>query len=105
MGDALLKRRALAQSAHSGEERGLEPAAVLIQALQVQVEPESNQPSRVSSSLVKPALEPQWGQVKPSGRISSASLANQALEPFSAKSLLTAAMVSSLQMGLPQSAQ
>ena len=69
------------------------------------VEPESNQPSRVSSSLVKPVLLPQWGQVKPWGRISAASISYQALEPFSPKSLLTAAMVSSLQMGLPQSAQ
>ena len=69
------------------------------------VEPESNQPSRVSSSLVKPALEPQWGQVKPSGRISSASLANQALEPSFSKRAEMAAMVSSVQMGLPQSLQ
>ena len=69
------------------------------------VEPESNQPSRVSSSLVKPVLEPQWGQAKSSGRISLASISYQALEPFSPKSLLTASMVSSVTMGLPQSAQ
>ena len=69
------------------------------------VEPESNQPSRVSSSLVKPLLEPQWGQVKSLGRMSAASVSYQALEPFSPKSLDTAAMVSSVQMGLPQSAQ
>ena len=68
-------------------------------------EPESNQPSRVSVSLVKPALAPQWGQAKPSGKISSASLANQALEPSAAKSLEMASMVSSVQMGLPQSLQ
>ena len=66
------------------------------------MEPESNQPSRVSSSLVKPLFFPQWGQVKPSGRISAASNSYQALEPRSAKSLETAAMVSSVQMGLPQ---
>src|SRR5699024_4392359 len=69
------------------------------------VEPESNQPSRVSSSLVKGPLLPQWGQVKPWGRISAAERSYQALEPFSAKRALTAAMVSSVQMGLPQSGQ
>ena len=69
------------------------------------VEPESNQPSRVSSSLVKPLLEEQWGQAKSLGRMSAASISYQALEPFSAKSLLTAWMVSSVQMGLPQSVQ
>ena len=69
------------------------------------VEPESNQPSRVSSSLSKPDLEPQWGQVKPSGRISSAVLANQALEPSFSNRAEMAAMVSSVQMGLPQSLQ
>ena len=69
------------------------------------VEPESNQPSRVSVSFSKPLLPPQWGQAKPSGRMSAASSSNQALEPFSPKSLLTAAMVSSVQTGLPQSLQ
>ena len=69
------------------------------------VEPESNQPSSVSLSCSKPADLPQWGQVKPSGRNSSASLANQALEPSLAKRSEMAAMVSSVQMGLPQSLQ
>ena len=69
------------------------------------MEPESNQPSRVSSSLVKPPLEPQWGQAKSAGRMSEAYISYQALEPFSPKSLLTAAMVSSVQMDLPQSLQ
>ena len=120
VGDALLEGSPLAQRAHGGEQGGLEPAAVLVQTLHIHVggpeawsffmaakweEPESNQPSRVSVSLVKPALAPQWGQAKPSGRISSASLANQALEPSAAKSLEMASMVSSVQMGLPQSLQ
>ena len=69
------------------------------------VEPESNQPSSVSSSLVKPALLPQCGQAKPLGKMSAASISNQALEPFSAKRAETASMVSSVQTGLPQSAQ
>ena len=70
VGDALLEGRALAEGAHGGQQGGLEPAAVLVQALQIHgrqarspgpaswtakwVEPESNQPSRVSLSLVKP---------------------------------------------------
>ena len=69
------------------------------------VEPESNHPSRVSSSLVKPDALPQWGQVKPAGRISAASLANQALEPSAAKRSEMIPMVSSVAMGLPQSLQ
>ena len=69
------------------------------------VDPESNQPSNVSSSLVKPPLFPQWGQAKSWGRISAASISYQALEPRSANRALTAAMVSSVQMGLPQSGQ
>ena len=69
------------------------------------MEPESNQPSRVSLSFSKPALLPQWGQVKPSGSMSSASISNQALEPFFSKILAMASMVSSVQMGLPQSLQ
>ena len=66
--------------------------------------PESNQPSRVSVSLVK-CLPPQCGQAKPSGRSSAASSSNQALEPFSRKILLTDSIVSSVQTGLPQSEQ
>ena len=68
------------------------------------VEPESNQPSRVSTSLVK-CLPPQWGQVKPSGKISMASSSNQLLEPFSPKRSETALMVSSVQTGFWQSEQ
>ena len=68
-------------------------------------EPESNQPSRVSSSLVKPLDLPQWGQVKPAGRMSAASLANQALEPSAPNRSLMSWMVSSVTMGLPQSLQ
>jgi hypothetical protein len=37
VGDALLEGRALTEGAHGGQQRGLEPAAVLIQALQVHV--------------------------------------------------------------------
>ena len=69
------------------------------------VEPESNQPSSVSSSLVKPEFLPQCGQVKPLGRMSAASISNQALEPFSSNRLATASMLSSVQTGLPQSLQ
>ena len=69
------------------------------------VAPESNQPSRVSVSLVKPLLLPQWGQTKPSGRRSAASFSNQMLEPYWPKSWEIFSMVSSVQMGLPQSAQ
>ena len=68
-------------------------------------EPESNHPSRVSSSLVKPLALPQWGQVKPAGRMSAASLANQALDPSAAKRSEITWMVSSVTMGLPQSLQ
>ena len=121
VGDALLEGSALSQRAYGGEEAGLEPArgtdpdppGTCRQARSPG--PSSwrrsgwsrsrNQPSRVSSSLVKGPLLPQWGQVKPSGRISAAESSYQALEPFSAKSLETAAMVSSVQMGLPQSGQ
>ena len=35
VGDALLEGRALAEGAHGGQQRGLEPAAVLVQALQI----------------------------------------------------------------------
>ena len=69
------------------------------------VEPESNQPSSVSVSFSKPALLPQWGQVKPAGRMSSAAMSNQALEPFFSNREATASMLSSVQMGLPQSLQ
>ena len=69
------------------------------------VEPESNQPSSVSLSCSKPADLPQWGQVKPSGRISYAVISNHALEPFSSNKRETASMVSGVQMGLPQSLQ
>ena len=66
--------------------------------------PESNQPSRVSVSLVK-ALPPQCGQVKPSGSSSPASSSNQALEPLWRNMPLTESMVSSVQTGLPHSEQ
>ena len=66
--------------------------------------PESNQPSRVSVSLVK-CLPPQCGQVKPSGSSSAASSSNQALEPRWRKMSETEFMVSSVQTGLPHSAQ
>ena len=69
------------------------------------VEPESNQPSSVSVSFSKPAALPQWGQVKPLGRISAASISNHALEPFSSNRPATASMLSSVQTGLPQSLQ
>ena len=69
------------------------------------VEPESNQPSSVSVSLSKPADLPQWGQVKPLGRMSAASLSNQALEPSFSNSSATASMLSGVQTGLPQSLQ
>ena len=69
------------------------------------MEPESNQPSRVSVSFSKPDLPPQWGQAKSLGRMSAASSSNQALEPFSPKRAEMAAMVSSVQTGLPQSRQ
>ena len=67
--------------------------------------PESNQPSSVSVSLVKPVLPPQCGQVKPSGRSSFASASNQMFEPCSPKSRETFSMVSGVHTGLPQSAQ
>ena len=69
------------------------------------VEPESNQPSSVSVSFSKPAALPQWGQVKPLGRMSAASMSNQALEPSFSKRDATASMLSGVQMGLPQSLQ
>ena len=68
------------------------------------VEPESNQPSSVSVSFSK-CLPPQCGQVKPSGTSSSASFSNQMFEPNSPKSFEIFAIVSSVQMGLPQSLQ
>ena len=68
------------------------------------VEPESNQPSSVSSSLVK-WTPPQWGHLYPAGRMSAASLSYQALDPWLPKSLLTASMVASSHTGLPQSWQ
>ena len=69
------------------------------------LEPESNQPSSVSVSLVKPWSQPQCGQVKPAGKISSASLANQALLPSFSNRAAISSMVSSVQIGLPQSGQ
>ena len=69
------------------------------------VEPESNQPSRVSVSFSKPTLLPQWGHTKPLGRMSMASFSNQALEPSFSNRLATASMLSSLHTGLPQSLQ
>ena len=69
------------------------------------VEPESNQPSSVSVSLSKPVDLPQWGQVKPLGSMSSASMSNQALEPFFSNRFATASMLSGVQTGLPQSLQ
>ncbi len=66
--------------------------------------PESNQPSRVSVSLVN-AFPPQWGQAKPSGRSPEAYSRNQALEPFSRKTSLTFSMVSGVQTGLWHSSQ
>ena len=68
------------------------------------VEPESNQPSRVLVSWEK-CLPPQWGQTKPSGRISHAGRSNQALEPSFSKSWATASMLSSVQTGFLQSSQ
>ena len=68
------------------------------------VEPESNQPSRVSVSLVKPDLLPQWGQAKPPAG-SPPLLGEPGVGASAAKSLEMAAMVSSVQMGLPQSLQ
>ncbi len=68
------------------------------------MEPESNQPSRVSVSFSK-SFPPQWGQVRPSGISSIASFWNQMLEPDSPKSREMWAMVSSVQMGLPQCLQ
>ena len=68
------------------------------------VEPESNQPSRVSVSLSKD-LPPQWGQLNPSGISSMESFSNQTLEPYSSNSSEMWAMVSSVQTGLPQSRQ
>ena len=112
--------RALAQRAHGGEQAGLEPAAVLVQALHIhgggpealvllhggKVGGAGVEPAVQGVLLLgKPVLPPQWGQVKPWGRMSLASISYQALEPFSPKSLLTASMVSSVTMGLPQSAQ
>ena len=72
----------------------MEPAAVLVAALEVDVgrpgqvrracprtaaweEPESNQTSRMSVSLSK-SVPPHFGQAKPSGRSSRASRAYQA---------------------------
>ena len=69
------------------------------------VEPESNQPSSVSVSCVKPLALPQCGQVKPSGRMSAASMSNHAFEPFFSNRFATASIVSSVQTGLPQSLQ
>ena len=67
--------------------------------------PESNQPSRVSVSLVKVFPSPQWGQVKPSGSSSEASFKNQTLEPAALNSSDTLAMVSGVQTGLWQLSQ
>ena len=68
------------------------------------VEPESNQPSRVSVSCVK-CVPPQCGHTKPSGRMSFASRSNQALEPSFSNSSATASMLSSVQTGFLQSSQ
>ena len=70
------------------------------------MEPESNQPSRVSLLLGEAALGAAVGAGEV-GRQDFGSLHRryQALEPFSPKSLETASMVSSVQMGLPQSLQ
>ena len=98
-----LVRSALAQRADRGQERRLEPAAVLIERPRDRrsagqkpgdrarmeakcVEPESNQPSSVSVSLSK-CFPPQCGQVKPSGSSSSASFSNQTFEPNSREEL------------------
>ena len=67
------------------------------------VEPESNQPSSVSVSLVN-SVQPHV-QAKPSGSSSLASSSNQALEPRSPKMAEMRSMVSGVQMGLPHSAQ
>ena len=67
------------------------------------VEPESNQPSSVSVSLVN-SVQPH-SQAKPSGSSCSASSVNQALEPCWPNSSDTRSMVSGVQTGLPHSSQ
>ena len=67
--------------------------------------PESNQPSSVSVSLVKPLASPQWGQVKPAGSRSAASFRNQTLEPAARNSPEIFSMVSGVHTGLWQLSQ
>ena len=61
VGQALLKGCALAQSAHSGEQAGLEPAAVLVEPFQIHVRrPEALIPlhgGEVGGAGVKPAVQ------------------------------------------------
>ena len=61
MGQALTERRALAQRTHGGEQTGLEPAAVLIQTLQIHVRgPETLillHGGKVRGAGVEPAVE------------------------------------------------
>ncbi|CRH93839.1 Uncharacterised protein [Chlamydia trachomatis] len=68
-----------------------------------QEEPESNQTSMMSVSLVNsPFGEP--GCVNPAGRRSLASRFHQMMDPFSSKRLATWSVTSLVMIGVPSSA-